>query len=130
MGMDIHLYMEYCERKTNRYKFYREFDAPRQYGLFGVLAEVFFDENPLYLSRGFPSDASSHVSREYRDWGRGAHHASWLDAEEFGYCLDAAKERHPCAAEGCLSEYEYVLTCMKDSDADGESSRIIFWFDN
>ena len=130
MGMDIHIYMEYCNRKTNRFTFYREFKARRCYGLFGILAEVFYDENPLYISRGFPDDASDYVLKEYRDWRADAHHTSWLNAEEFGYCLDLAKERYPDDDEDWLKDYEFILKNLKDSDNDEEPARIVFWFDN
>lgn len=130
MGMDIHIYMEYRERKTNRYKYYREFETPRRYGLFGILADVFNDVNPLYISRGFPNDASDNVYKEYRNWGGDAHHVSWLDAEEFGYCLDYAKELYPDASEDWLKESEFILKNLRDSDNEGEPARIIFWFDN
>ena len=128
MGMDVHMCMEYCSRKTGRYIFYREFNPNRCYGLFGVLAEVFDDKTPLYMSRGFPTDASVDVFRLYQGWG--GHHASWLNAEEFAYCLDFAKELYPDAADDWLKEYEFILRSLMDSDNDGEPARIVFWFDN
>lgn len=77
-----------------------------------------------------PGDASKYVLKEFRDWGTDAHYTSWLNAEEFGYCLDFAKERYPDAAEDWLKDYEFILKNLRDSDNEGEPARMVFWFDN
>lgn len=97
MGCDIHMYSERWNTKTKtwtlnepcydvweegclcvpfRYAFYRE----RNYDVFAKLAGV-RGNGPLSCLpslRGAPDDMSAPVAAMYREWGDGAHSASWL----------------------------------------------------
>ena len=131
MGTDIHMYMECHSRKKKQYTYHGKLEGYRLYGLFGIMSDVFTDEEPLYYSRGLPGDVTNQVYRAYKDEGGDAHHASWLNTEEFRKCLDVANERFAKdAPEDWLKQYELVYSYLKDSDDEGEPARIVFWFDN
>lgn len=131
MGMDIHIFMEYRSRKKKRYVYYDEYRGKRLYGLFEIMADVFYESKPLFRSRGLPDDVTPQVLKICKDYGGDAHDISWLTADEFRKCLDLAKERYSKdAADDWLKEYELIYSYLKDSDEEGEPARIVLWFDN
>lgn len=152
MATDIHISVEYLERKTNRYKKSPEdFGRNRHYLLFDLLGGGCGNRNPLYHTRGLPIDVSDNTYKEYKKDEEGFHHASWLTTMEFRECLDECNaleatdydkipEDHKQKLEYLhqnlpkiddpMKNYELIYKYMKDSDDEGEPARIIFWFDN
>lgn len=138
MGTDIHIHVEYLRRKKGKKPYWmhsgEEFCADRLYGVFGILAGLRSDINPLYPPRGLPGDITMETYRHYKDYDGEAHTASWLTTEEFGDCLDAVdvvvREQEPEASDDWLKNYRLIHKYMKDSDDEGEPARIVFWFDN
>jgi hypothetical protein len=104
MGCDIHMYVEYKKKSTNKWEsgdFYRvnpykefegepeysviELHGNRNYGLFSTLAGVrdYSDKvEPVTEPKGFPDDACDFVKVEYKGWGSDAHTPSWLTLKE------------------------------------------------
>lgn len=158
MGTDIHIHLEYRSRKTKRYQYGGEMDSDRIYGLFNVLAgsEVRGNDDSLYPVRGLPGDVTQATYKDYKDWEGDAHHASWLTTTEFASCIVEAYIRNNSIEElklrkeyedlwkiirlitgiettkddDCLLSYKKILDLMLSYEKDGETCRIIFWFDN
>ena len=98
MGCDIHLYVEkkvgtkwvclnpmtYCPFADKLYeertldKIFRD----RNYELFGWLAQVRCEQENSFEAKGFPFDSSQEVKKEYLDWDKDAHSASYLTLRE------------------------------------------------
>ena len=139
MATDIHIHVEYQQRsKRGRLHWVHaneEFERDRNYDMFGILAGLRSDIEPIFPPRGLPEDISLETEQSHKDWGEGAHTESWLNTQEFGACLEAVEEIYK---ERCPDEYEeeylkgyrLIYRYMKDSDDEGEPARIIFWFDN
>ena len=137
MGADIRIYMEYLERKTNKYKCIGKFDGDRLYGVFGIIAGVRSDIKPIYPPRGLPIDVNDSMYKEYK--GEPEYHtASWLSTSELRECLDAVYEIIRKEEEEAgrtynpdwAKSYEQIYNYMKSSEEDGDPTRIVFWFDN
>jgi len=83
--------------------------------------------------RGFPDDASKEVEQEWPrrdengkhliDWI--CHSPSWLWTGEFEEALNGARQG---VWGGVSPEYQTALNSMKTLEADGSTSRIVFWF--
>lgn len=106
MGCDIHMYVEYKKRSTNKWEsgdFYREnpYGDPedendqeysevelyggRNYGLFSTLAGVrdYSDKvEAVAEPKGFPEDACDFVKKEFKDQEGDAHTPSFLTLKE------------------------------------------------
>ncbi len=157
MGTDIHIHLEYRSRKTKIYHYGGELNSEREYGIFNVMAgsEVSGDGDSLYPVRGLPGDVTQTTYNYYKEWDGDAHHASWLNTNEFASCIvdayirmnsiDALKlykeyedlwkkirliTRVPKKNDDCLLSYKKILDHMLSYEKDGEPCRIIFWFDN
>lgn len=137
MGADIRIYMEYLERKSNKYKCIGEFDGERLYGVFGIIAGVRSDIKPIYPPRGLPIDVNDSIYKKYT--GEPEYHtASWLSTSELRECLDAVYEIFRKEDEEVgrtydpdwAKSYEQIYNYMKSSEEDGDPTRIVFWFDN
>lgn len=156
MGTDIHIHMEYRSRKKKRHLYYGELEGPRCYGLFETMADVFYDEEPLFKARGLPGDVTLATLKEYRNWEGDAHHASWLTTVEFAACIVEAHIRINSIenlqrdkeledlykllklisgenikhSDDWLWSYKEILDEMISYEEDDENCRIVFWFDN
>ena len=158
MGTDIHIHLEYRSRKTKRYQYGGEMDNDRIYVLFNVMAgcEVCGDDDSLYPVRGLPGDVTQATYKEYKIWEGYAHHASWLTTYEFASCIVEAYIRNNSIDELKLRKeyedlwkmirlitgietsknddyllfYKKILDIMLSYEKDGDSCRIVFWFDN
>lgn len=104
MGCDIHMYVEYKRKSTNKWErgdFYEEnkyrydegdpqysvveLHGHRNYGLFSTLAGVrdYSDKvEPVAEPKGIPEDACDFVKKEFKDWDSDAHTPSWLTLKE------------------------------------------------
>ena len=135
MATDIWIHIEYKNRKTKHYNYAREFYGDRLYGVFGILAGARTDIEPIYPPRGLPDDLTRRTYEKYLDGEGDFHTASWLFASELRECLDAVDEivrdKEPVTYKNdWLKRYEKIYRYMKYCDDIGESSRMVFWFDN
>ena len=136
MGTDIWIHIEYKSRKQKKY-IHADFEAEgtRIYSLFGALAGARGSIDPIYEPRGLPDDISYETWKAYREGG--FHTASWLTSQELRECLDLVisvyTNKYGISLENAkdrLKSYELIFKYLKDSDDEGEPSRMIFWFDN
>ena len=137
MGADIHVHVEYySSRKKSWIHSNVEFDTPRLYAMFSIMAYELSDIiRPLYRAKGLPGDITRQTYIEHRDYGGDAHTESWLTTDEFRECLDEVdsiiRSNYPEHYDPeWLKEYELIYKYMKDSNDEGEPARIVFWFDN
>ena len=80
MGCDIHLHIEV--KLHGRWEHYAAPNIERWYRLFGVMAGVRGDEEPIVAPKGFPADASELTRIIRKDYGVDGHTDSWLDHDE------------------------------------------------
>ena len=140
MATDIWIRLEYKQKVKNKYKYVYVPEmtqhGDRKYGLFAIMAGICWDYGVLYPVRGLPVDASPEIANEYNGAPTFFHHASWLSTEEFKNCLDrfvfflTQDGIDPEEIEDSLKNYMNIYRYMKSWDEDGESVRIVFWFDN
>jgi hypothetical protein len=138
MGCDIHLHTEIKINGT--WHHYTEPRVPRCYELFGLMAGVRGDNDPIVAPKGFPDD-SSEVSRlMFERDGPDAHTPSWIDAVEIKK-LYKEIEKLPvkiykyginweifgyCTGNGWDAWVDYPNERAKWI----EDIRWVFWFDN
>lgn len=145
MGCDIHLHVEiHCEGK---WEHWAHPSVIRWYELFGKMAGVRGDEDPIVEPRGFPPDASLATRLDYEHEGLDAHTPSWLNTEEIiqleTWLKAMDEKRNPAwpgfdLEAGILSGtylFGNSLTAkwrFVDVDyAPGvDAVRLVFWFDN
>jgi len=139
MATDIWIHIEYQSRKK-KYRYIHanvELNKARVYSLFGAIAGVrqvgYID--PIYEPRGLPDDITEETWKEYKDGG--FHTASWLTSKELRECMDLVVKQYTTkygfseeTVRKWLEPYEFIYKYMKNSDDEGEPSRMIFWFDN
>jgi len=104
MGCDIHIHIEYKDKKSDKWKQYYWYDnykdksgkidwnkvfdddlhIGRDYDLFGLLADVRnYDDIPsICLPRGLPDDVSDSVYLEYKEWDCDGHSHSYYTLSE------------------------------------------------
>lgn len=104
MGCDIHMYVEYKRKNSNKWEsgdFFRlnpdrhwgdesefkriEIHGERNYSLFSTLAGVrdYTEKvNPVAEPKGFPEDACELVTKEFIEWASDAHTSSWVTLKE------------------------------------------------
>lgn len=133
MATDIWIHVEH--RSRNKYVYDFEADGERIYALFGALAGTRGTIDPIYDPRGLPDDVSPEVLEEYRLFEGDAHTPSWLTTIEFRKCLDLtikvlSKKEDENNVKTWFQPYEKIYEYMKYCESEGESSRIVFWFDN
>jgi hypothetical protein len=105
MGCDVHACLE--RRTTDGWRFYNALELDRNYHLFGILAGVRRDHEPIVPQRGLPPDLDprsvtreSHHGDSYYETGHdfGDHSFSWLTLTELrGYNWDTR-----LIDEGCI----------------------------
>ena len=133
MATDIWIHIEHKSRKTNKYVYDFEADGERIYALFGVLAGTRGSCEPIYEPRGLPDDITPKTLKIYKEFGVDAHTPSWLTTKELRECLDQTIKEYENGEEEIISwlkPYENIYEYMKQSEDEGEPSRIVFWFDN
>lgn len=138
MAIDIHLHVEYRKRKKGKKSHWvhseNTFINDRLYTLFSLLGRG-GEYDPLFPLRGLPGDPTSVTYESYKQWKGGiCENASWLTTQEFGECLDnyikiVKEEIKDSDCEEWLKNYRLLYSCMKEAEDNGESARIIFWFD-
>ncbi len=139
MGTDIAIHIEYLRHKRGKKPYWvhpgEEIIGDRLYYVFGILAGVRCNTEPLYHPRGMPGNATLKTYNDYKSFGEGLYATSWLTTQEFRECLEtidkiAKEEDGECYNENWLKNYWEIYNYMKDSEDAGEPARIVFWFDN
>jgi hypothetical protein len=155
MGTDIHIHLEYRSRKKRQYQYGGELSGARCYGIFNTMAgeEVTGAGDGLFPLRGLPGDVTQATYKDFIDRAPDAHHPSWLTTNEFAACIVEAYIRLYSLEElqlckeyedlimklrllsgikqgDVLMSYKKILELMLSYEKDGESCRIVFWFDN
>lgn len=123
MGCDIHAHIEAQEYDSMRS--YAKVSLSRNYLMFGMMAGVRKD-CALFEPRGIPEDVCMITLFEYKKMEVDAHNPSWLTTNEFERVIMAY------ASDGSYGDvvpsiYRATLAMMKEL---GDTSRIVFWFDN
>jgi hypothetical protein len=141
VGSDIYAYVEYRKRGDKDTSWYQfgKIILPRDYVLFGRMAGVRGDGDPVAEARGFPADASVGVLYAYKEAGE--YFASWLTCSELfeAYRLasnDPAYETYVSELKGFLpgerrTRHEVHALCkaMQSLEEAGYETRLVFWFD-
>lgn len=140
MGCDIHLHTEV---KINGV--WHHYGAPsidRSYQLFGKMAGVRGDTEPVSPPKGLPPDMSPVTAFAYVQWDADAHTASWLNAEEIENVCTWANDRFSPTDKAWLDwetlEIGYLfgnswsgyIRYPSDRPEGLEDIRWVFWFDN
>lgn len=146
MGTDIHLHLEV--QIDGQWHHYGAPSVGRYYDLFGLMAGVRGDQEPIVQPRGLPVDASALTRLCFkRDDG---HTASWLEAEEIArleheWALLGKHTRHGGRARADINrdlEHSVLHTYLfgnswagfalyrNDYPREIEDVRWVFWFDS
>ncbi len=127
MGCDIHLYCEKYSEKKNKWisadhfrlnEYYKEdeyekeyeivhlYDG-RNYGLFGVLADVrnYYGNEYISEPKGLPDDICETIKKEYEWWEGDAHSCSWFTAKEL---FDWQKSHQTTHYSGMISPKDQI----------------------
>ena len=120
MGRDIHLHVEYKERKDGleyHSSFYGEFKE-RNYSVFdNIMSEYCV---------GLPDDISDYTKYWYDKWGGDAHDAGFIDSNDLAMCLyDAERENNKVDIE-----WYALVGYMRKLEEKKKDVRAVFWFDN
>jgi hypothetical protein len=104
--------------------FYRD----RDYYLFSTLCAGVRGEYPFSLEeRGFPADACSEVTAEYKSWDTDAHSASYNTIKELKELLLKVKL---LGADRVVKVLKHFIDCHMQPEDEPENTRVVFWFDN
>lgn len=135
MGCDIDAFIERSTKKFGPWEHHSTLNLDRNYRAFSAMAGVRALEEYECVAplRGFPDDASAETESQWperdekgnRVIGWWCHSPGWLWAEEFEAALDRASQG---LWGGVTPEYRDALQVMKALEADGSTSRIVFWF--
>lgn len=128
MGADIHMYVEYKNKKEKTWNTFIEDLSPfRNYDIFGFLTdgnvrsmETVKSSVPL---RGLPDDVSTSTKEGCED--KEMHSISWITYKEFKSILKESKKKTHVGVD-----YKAVLASMKSLKKDGMKVRLVFCFDS
>jgi hypothetical protein len=136
MGCDVHVHVEV---KLKNHDGWHHYSAPyvyRNYELFGHMAGVRSDIEPIKPPQyRIPKDASPVTKADYEAWGDDAHTATWLGWEDatkletWGYFRKVAPGDQPLFGYVFGERLETMLE-YRGAFPYLEDLRIVFWFDN
>ena len=142
MGCDIHLFREkrvgdtwqcldpFVEVEENDGHKYIEVDdtyIPRNYDLFGFLADVRIEVPEGFQSRSLPKDVSHEVKQESYRWDHDGHSHSYLLLSELKTKLTELLIAPTKHSPHYVSAVKNIVELFPQ---DSEEYRIVFWFDN
>jgi len=141
MGCDIHLHEEV--KIEGEWHHYGAPSMPRHYDLFGKMAGVRGEEDPIVEPRGMPEDATLLTRMDFERYGSSKHDASWLGPEEIAKLYDWMHE-NVVTEEFEFPEHRYFDYCFGSTFAGFheygtrgtsipeavENVRFVFFFDN
>lgn len=160
MGCDIHCYIEYQPSDQRWDSFGGRINPGRNYHLFGLLAGVRGNSDPVVPLRGMPTDAAYYARGDnqlyVKDKGDDASEGccSKADAERWvasgssrytdqtknwvthpdwhshTYLFTEEWERAISSVELGGCEYRAILAALKHFESEGYRARVVFWFDN
>ena len=105
MGKDIHINIEYRNRKTRKICHGGDFVGDRIYDFFSILAgNINHNERALFPLRGLPGDVSRSVYEQYKENEHLC--AGYVTTSELKECIDETKSRFGYGEEDdCLQNY-------------------------
>lgn len=129
MGCDIHALIEW-PGKGPTLQVVAEINLPRDYDLFGLMADVRTrdDVTPLFQARGMPDDLSHEARYRYEKWGDDAHTPSWLSPGDLSRVADAYRA-HPRCWSDTVQVLDGIVALMRALGV-AKPPRLLFWFDN
>lgn len=137
MGCDIHAHLEI--KIAGKWEHYSTLNIRRNYWLFGRMAGVLGDAEPIAQPRGLPSDISLVTKMEVECYGEDGHTHSWLTPTEVGSVQAQHESQAPDGDEMSVwRQWGYLfgnsiggwVKHPKDYPAAIEDVRLVFWFDN
>lgn len=152
MGCDIHAHVEM--RYEGKWEHLAWPNIDRWYDLFGIMAGVRRDVEPIVQPKGFPTDAALITRLDFEKWGPDAHTVSWFNEDEIDKLSAWLKKHEAGLTEEQRKNAEFgaydleigvlnwtfafgnTLTAFKHYfDVDylpkgADAIRLVFWFDN
>jgi hypothetical protein len=151
MGCDIHAHVEI--HYNGNWEHYAMPSIDRWYDLFGIMAGVRGDLEPIVEPKGLPEDMSTVTRLDWERWEPDAHTPSWFNENEIDQLSDWLAQKaqeavlngedvsplHFSLEYGILNKtymFGNSLTDFKHYDdieylpKGGDAVRLIFWFDN
>lgn len=133
MGCDIHLHIEISA--TGQWHHWATPSVARNYDLFGKMAGVRSDIEPIASPRGLPIDTTIPTRLDYERMKEDAHTASWLnkdEIEELSRWLTATYAPYDLAfdLEHVILHTYLFGNSITDMAHGVDDVRFVFWFDN
>ena len=126
MGCDIHMFIEF--KAHDEWWEYGKFTLDRNYGMFGVLAEVRGVSENGFEPKGLPKELSDGIGESYEEWGKNdVHSETWLTTDEFDLAIKDFEKEFECRAP---VDYRIINLILKELKEDKIEARAVFWFDN
>lgn len=133
MSCDIHVHVEV--KIAGRWEHYNHPSGRQNYEMFGRMAGVRGDAEPIAEPRGLPDDASIMTRFDASIWGDDGHSHSWLSVDEMAALSRWVELHHlPHGFEGAFgylfgSGWEGWVDYPEDRVKGVEDVRCVFWFD-
>lgn len=131
MGCDIHAHFEI--KVDGEWLHYSQPHIHRNYELFGKMAGVRGDEQPVSLAKGLPKDMSKTTILESIWLGADGHSHSWLNSKEIAEVIKFHESQtDPSIAYKVSHEHGWdsFEKYRDDYPEEIEDIRLVFWFDN
>lgn len=136
MGCDIHLHIEV--KINGKWEHYSAPYVNRWYDLFGKMAGVRSDEEPIAEPRGLPDDATAVTFFDAKRGEGDYHNHSWLDAREIRELEQWVHGRTKSHSSWHFENWGFVFGNYPssfieypDDRVEGwEDIRFVFWFGN
>ena len=119
MGRDIHLHVEYKERKDG-FEYHSSF-----YGEFKERNYSVFDNIMSEYCVGLPYDISDYTKFWYNKLGEDAHDTGYMSPNELECCLNDIERIYEVDVE-----WYALLAYMRKLEEECKDVRAVFWFDN
>lgn len=125
MGCDIHAHLEI--KVNDKWEHWSALNLGRDYELFGLMAGVRGDLDPVSQPKGLPEDASLLTKMDSDKWDSDGHTHSWLSSNELALVIEQLKAQPGRDKWALQREFGYVFG---DYPQERDDVRIVFWFDN
>lgn len=148
MGCDIHIHVEV--RCNGRWEHYACPRVEPWYALFGIMAGVRIEVDPIVPPKGVPDDMSLITRLDYEMRKAGIHTPSWFNEDEIDQLVEWLKEKEKEAPKDYLwDDYQLEAGILRGTYMFGnrltghkhhpdcqympkecDAVRLVFWFDN
>jgi hypothetical protein len=127
MGCDIHVHVEV--KIKGEWHHYNQPNIRRSYDLYGRMAGVRGDLEPIAKPRGIPKDATWMTKFDFERMRDDAHTASWLSGAEVEK-LEVEGLLDSQTDHGYIFGNGFNIKKYPEDYPDGvEDARMVFWFD-